>query len=59
MATGQGTALVNNVFTNIEFDASKLNGVIKFEIFNADTGNFLAGGTGAPGTATLDLTLNA
>jgi len=57
MAMGEGTAIVNGVPTNIDFDAAKTGGVITFEVRNADTGALLAGGTGEPGRAALELTI--
>jgi hypothetical protein len=54
---GEGTAMVNGMLTDIAFSATKTQGEIAFEIFDAETSKFLAGGTGEPGRATLELTI--
>jgi hypothetical protein len=56
-ATGKGTALVNGSPTNIEFDVSQLGGVAMFEVRDADSAAFLAGGTGEDARAAFALTV--
>ena len=55
-ANGLGVALVNGVRTNIAFSDESIGGVPSFEISDADTGEFLAGGTGETGRSELSLT---
>jgi hypothetical protein len=55
MAEGSGP--VNGVPTNIALMADKTAGVITYSLFDSDTGIELAGGTGEPGRATLELTI--
>ncbi|MGH7857131.1 MAG: hypothetical protein ACREQY_07325, partial [Candidatus Binatia bacterium] len=56
-ATGRGKALVNNVLTDIVFDATKAGSAYTFSIKDAQTSGFLGGGTGEPGRAAVELTL--
>jgi hypothetical protein len=59
VVTGAGVAAVNGVSTNIHLNAAKMNGVVTFQILNADTGMPLAGGTGESGLAKLDFIIGA
>ncbi len=54
---GIGSARVDGVLTNIEFNFSKRSGVITFEIRNSDTGVILADGVGETGRSELELTI--
>jgi hypothetical protein len=54
-ASGLGKATVNGVLKNISFTDGSVGGVSKFEVRNADTGAFLAGGTGEAGRSALSL----
>lgn len=53
--TGTGVALVNGATANIRLDAASLGGFITFQISDASSGMFLAGGTGETGLAALQL----
>jgi hypothetical protein len=55
MAMGSGS--VNGLPTNIVLMASETAGVITYGLFNADTMQELSGGTGEPGTSSLELTI--
>lgn len=59
MVSGEGMAKVNGVVRKIEFVAARADGgdVITFEIFDAETADFLVGGTGESGRAELRLTV--
>jgi hypothetical protein len=54
---GAGTASVNGVTTNIEFDASQTGGDANFELRNADTSAVLAGGIGEDARSAFQLTV--
>jgi hypothetical protein len=56
-ATGAGTALVNGVTTNIEFDASQTGSSASFELRNADSSAVLAGGLGEDDRSAFQLTV--
>lgn len=56
---GAGKATVNGVPADINLSASKIGGVIQFNIRNAFTGEVLASGTGEPGRAALQLTIGS
>ena len=56
-ASGSGTALVNGVLTNIEFTATKAGSDVTFEVSDADSSTFLAGGMGETGRAAFELTV--
>ncbi len=56
-ATGAGTALVNGVTTNIEFDATQTGSDASFELRNADTSAVLAGGIGEDDRSAFQLSV--
>lgn len=56
-ASGAGSALVNGVPTEIEFDLSQTGAVALFEVRNADTSAVLAGGIGETDRAAFQLTV--
>jgi hypothetical protein len=55
--TGTGTALVNGVSTPIRFTASQTGASASFEVRNADTSAFLAGGAGENDRSAFQLTV--
>jgi hypothetical protein len=54
-ASASGTALVNGVMTNINFEALTIGGVTSFQISDAASGQLLASGTGEGDRATMSL----
>jgi hypothetical protein len=59
MYASQANALANGIPISIVFNASTQDGVVTFDVLDANTGDFLAGGVGEDGRSTLTLDTSA